>query len=415
VSGTYQRPPGTKDWWGDDAVRRRGIVEQARGLFEAAGFGEIVTPTFEDTRVFARTSGEESDVVKKEMYTFIDRGDRSLTLRPEGTAGVIRAYIEDGMSRQPQPVKLWYLAPMFRYNRVQRGRFREHYQFGVEVVGSEDPAVDAEVIGLQHRWYRRVGARAVELQLNSIGDAKCRPAYIELLVAFLDEHADELCDECRERRHTNPLRVLDCKREGCQAVLAQAPKITDHLCEECAEHFAAVRGYLDARKVPYRLDHTLVRGLDYYTRTAWEFVSGELGAQATIGGGGRYDGLAEELGGPPTPGIGFGSGVERVAEVAGEMPAADRGWTAFAILAADAAPRLHALMDEARERGVYCEAAFGGRSLRRILEWASKRSAERVVIAGEDEWSRGEVAVRDMTSGGQRTVPLDGLLEELIG
>jgi len=287
MSGTYQRPPGTKDWWGEDAVRRRWIVEQARGLFEAAGFGEIVTPTFEDTRVFARTSGEESDVVKKEMYTFIDRGDRSLTLRPEGTAGVIRAYIEDGMSRQPQPVKLWYLAPMFRYNRVQRGRFREHYQFGVEVVGSEDPAVDAEVIGLQHRWYRRVGARAVELQLNSIGDAKCRPAYIELLVAFLDEHADELCDECRERRHTNPLRVLDCKRESCQSVLAQAPKITDHLCEECAAHFAAVRGYLDARGVPYRLDHTLVRGLDYYTRTAWEFVSGELGAQATSGGGGN--------------------------------------------------------------------------------------------------------------------------------
>jgi histidyl-tRNA synthetase len=406
VSGTYQRPPGTKDWWGDDAVRRRWIVEQARGLFEAAGFGEIVTPTFEDTRVFARTSGEESDVVKKEMYTFTDRGDRSLTLRPEGTAGVIRAYIEDGMSRQPQPVKLWYLAPMFRYNRVQRGRFREHYQFGVEVVGSEDPAVDAEVIGLQHRWYRRVGARVVELQLNSIGDAKCRPAYIELLVAFLDGHADELCDECRERRHTNPLRVLDCKREGCQAVLAQAPKIIDHLCEECAEHFAAVRSYLDARKVPYRLDHTLVRGLDYYTRTAWEFVSGELGAQATIGGGGRYDGLAEELGGPPTPGIGFGSGIERVAEVAGEMPDADRGWTAFAILAAEAAPPLHALMDEA---------AFGGRSLRRILEWASKRGAARVVIAGEDEWSRGEVAVRDMTSGDQRTVPLDGLLEELIG
>ena len=257
MSGTYQRPPGTKDWWGEDAVRRRWIVEQARGLFEAAGFGEIVTPTFEDTRVFARTSGEESDVVKKEMYTFTDRGDRSLTLRPEGTAGVIRAYIEDGMSRQPQPVKLWYLAPMFRYNRVQRGRFREHYQFGVEVVGSDDPAVDAEVIGLQHRWYRRVGARAVELQLNSIGDAKCRPAYIELLVAFLDEHVDELCDECRERRHTNPLRVLDCKRESCQSVLAQAPKITDHLCEECAAHFAAVRGYLDARGVPYRLDHTL--------------------------------------------------------------------------------------------------------------------------------------------------------------
>lgn len=415
MSGDYQRPPGTNDWWGPDSVRRRWVVDQARGLFEAAGFAEIVTPTFEDTRVFARSSGEESDVVKKEMYTFIDRGDRSLTLRPEGTAGVIRAYIEDGMSRLPQPVKLWYFVPMFRYNRVQRGRFREHYQFGVEVVGSEDPAVDAEVIGLQHRWYQRVGVRSVELQLNSIGDMNCRPAYIGLLVAFLDEHLDELCDECKERRYTNPLRVLDCKREGCQAVLSQAPKITDHLCDECAEHFAAVRRYLDARAVPYVLDHTLVRGLDYYTRTAWEFVSGELGAQATIGGGGRYDGLAEELGGPPTPGIGFGSGVERVAEVAGETPEPEEGWTAFAILAPEAGPPLHALMDEARERGVHCEAAFGGRSLRRVMEWASKRGASRVVIAGEDEWSRGEVAVRDMTTGDQRAVPLDGLLEELIG
>ena len=415
MSREFQAPRGTLDWYGPRAALRRSVLDQARRVFESAGYDQVVTPTFEDTGVYQRTSGLGSDVVRKEMYSFHDRSDRDLTLRPEGTAGVMRAYLEHGLHRQPQPVKLWYEVPMFRYNAVQKGRYREHYQFGAEAVGSEDPGLDAELIALQARWYRNVDVTGLTLLLNSIGDEVCRPAYIELLVAFLDEHIDELCDECRERRHTNPLRVLDCKREGCQAVLAQAPKITDHLCEECAEHFAAVRGYLDARKVPYRLDHTLVRGLDYYTRTAWEFVSGELGAQATIGGGGRYDGLAEELGGPPTPGIGFGSGVERVAEVAGEMPAADRGWTAFAILAADAAPRLHALMDEARERGVYCEAAFGGRSLRRILEWASKRSAERVVIAGEDEWSRGEVAVRDMTSGGQRTVPLDGLLEELIG
>ena len=413
MSGTFQRPPGTRDWYLAEGARRRWVIDAAREVFEAAGFLEIVTPTFEDTGVYARTSGETSDVVSKEMYTFTDRGDRSLTLRPEGTAGVMRAYIQDGMHRLPQPVKQYYVAPMFRYNRVQHGRYREHYQFGVEAIGSPEPALDAEVIALQHRWYEAVGAGPAALHLNSIGDRNCRPAYVELLTAYLDEHLDELCDECRERRRTNPLRVLDCKREGCQAVLAGAPRILDHLCADCAAHFAEVRAHLDARAVSYALDHTLVRGLDYYTRTTWEFITDRLGAQGTIGGGGRYDGLAEQLGGPPAPGVGFGSGVERVLELAGDATVEVADWVCFAVTERAARPRLFALMDEVRAAGRTCEPVFGERSLRRMLEAAGKGGAAVTVIVGPDEWARGAAAVRDMHTHDQREVPLERLVEEL--
>jgi histidyl-tRNA synthetase len=410
----FQAPRGTHDWFGERASRRQAVVDHARTVFETeAGYGQIVTPTFEDTGVFARTSGQGSDVVRKEMYTFEDRGGRSLTLRPEGTAGVVRAYIEHGMSRLPQPVRVWYLAPMFRYAAVQRGRYREHYQFGVEAIGSDDPAVDAEVIGLQAEWYRRCGIEAVELQLNSIGDATCRPAYTALLVAFLDAHMDELCEECRERRDSNPLRVFDCKNESCQAVLRDAPHITDHLCDPCAEHLAGVRAFLDASGVTYTLTPELVRGLDYYVRTAWEFVTTELGSQGTIGGGGRYDGLSEQLGGPPAPGVGFGSGVERVLEVGRAEPAAAAAAVAFVVVPAEARPRMHAVMADVRRSGRAAEAVFGGRSLRRQLEAAGKRGAAVAVIVGDEEWAAQEATVRDMASGEQRRVPLAGLAAEL--
>jgi histidyl-tRNA synthetase len=413
MSGAFQAPRGTRDWFGPEALRRRRVIETAGAVFEAGGYGEVVTPTFEDTGVFARTSGAGSDVVRKEMYTFTDRGDRSLTLRPEGTAGVVRAYIERGMSRLPQPVKMWYCAPMFRYSAVQRGRFREHYQFGVEVVGSDDPAIDAEVIALQGTWYARCGVDGFRLELNSIGDAACRPAYVELLVAFLDAHRGELCDECLERRDTNPLRVFDCKNERCQAVLAGAPKITDHLCDDCRAHFAAVRAMLDARGVSYQVSPGLVRGLDYYMRTAWEFVTDRLGAQGTIGGGGRYDGLSEQLGGPPAPGVGFGSGIERVLELVPEEAGAQIGWVCFAVVSADARPRLYAIMDELRLRGRPADAVYGGRSLRRQLEQAGRRGATVSVIVGDDEWGRGVAAVRDMNTGEQREVALDDLVGDL--
>jgi histidyl-tRNA synthetase len=416
MSQEFQAPRGTLDWYGARAALRRAVLDAAREVFESAGYGQVVTPTFEDTGVFARTSGEGSDVVRKEMYSFTDRSGRPLTLRPEGTAGVMRAYLEH-MTRLPQPVKVWYEAPMFRYNAVQKGRYREHYQFGVEAIGSDDPAIDAEQIGLQRRWYRRVGVDGLQLLVNSIGDGRCRPAYLQLLVTYLDEHAAELCDECRERRDVNPLRTFDCKEKGCQAVMAGAPKITDHLCDECAAHFADVRAHLDARGVEYTVDPGLVRGLDYYTRTAWEWQWTALGAQSAISGGGRYDGLAEQLGGRPVPGVGFGAGIERLVltlEETGAGPAIGRPVDVlFAVLADEARPRVHALMDEVREAGIACDAAFGGRRLKRALELADRRGVSAVVIVGDDEWAAGEASVRDMTTGDQRRVALERLAEEL--
>ena len=416
MSQEFQAPRGTLDWYGPRAALRRSVLDAARDLFESAGYSQVVTPTFEDTGVFARTSGEGSDVVRKEMYSFTDRSGRPLTLRPEGTAGVMRAYLEH-MTRLPQPVKVWYEVPMFRYAAVQKGRYREHYQFGAEVIGSDDAAVDAELIGLQRRWYEQVGVSGLRLLVNSIGDGKCRPAYLELLVGFLDEHANELCDECRERRDVNPLRTFDCKQKGCRAVMALAPKITDNLCDECAAHFADVRTHLDARGVEYAVDPGLVRGLDYYTRTAWEWQWPELGAADALSGGGRYDGLAEQLGGRPTAGVGFGAGVERLVltlEETGAGPAAGGALDAlFAVLADEARPRVHAVMDDVRAAGVRCDAAYGGRRLKRALELADKRGIPTVVIVGEDEWAAGEATLRDMTTGEQRRVALDGLAEEL--
>ena len=417
MSREFQAPRGTLDWYGPRAALRRSVLDRARQVFESAGYVQVVTPTFEDTGVYQRTSGVGSDVVRKEMYSFHDRSDRDLTLRPEGTAGVMRAYLEHGLHHEPQPVKVWYELPMFRYNRVQKGRFREHYQFGAEAIGSDDPGLDAELIALQARWYRNVDVTGLTLLLNSIGDEVCRPAYIELLVAFLDEHMNELCDECRERRDTNPLRVFDCKNASCQAVLAGAPKITDHLCDACREHFAAVRAQLDARGIGYQASPGLVRGLDYYTRTAWEWTWPALGAQSTLSGGGRYDGLAEQLGGPHTPGVGFGAGVERLVLTLEEMGAAEAVEPAldvmFAVLDDAARPRVHALMDDARAAGLRSDAAYGGRRLKRTLELAARRGASTVVIVGEDEWGAGEASVRDMSSGDQRRVALDGLVEEL--
>jgi len=416
MSQEFQAPRGTLDWYGARAALRRAVLDAAREVFEAAGYGQVVTPTFEDTGVFARTSGEGSDVVRKEMYSFTDRSGRPLTLRPEGTAGVMRAYLEH-MTRLPQPVKVWYEVPMFRYAAVQRGRYREHYQFGAEAIGSDDPAVDAELIGLQRRWYEGVGVKGLRLLVNSIGDGNCRPAYLELLVTYLDAHADELCDECRERRDVNPLRTFDCKEKGCRAIMASAPKITDHLCDECAAHFADVRAHLDARRVSYAVDPGLVRGLDYYTRTAWEWQWPELGAADALSGGGRYDGLAEQLGGRPTAGVGFGAGVERLVltlEETGAGPALGRPLDAlFAVLAHDARPKVHAAMDDVRAAGVRCDAAYGGRRLKRALELADRRGIPTVVIVGDDEWAAGEATVRDMTTGDQRRVALDRLAEEL--
>jgi histidyl-tRNA synthetase len=355
------------------------------------GYTRIQTPGFEDTDLFQRTSGAGSDIVQKEMYTFEDRGGRSLTLRPEGTAPICRAYVEHGMHREPQPVKLYTIAPMYRYAAPQRGRFREHWQLSLESIGSADPAVDAEVITYYDALLRALGITRYELQLNSIGDRNCRPAYIAQLNAWLDAHADVLDDDAKQKRATSPLRVFDVKDAKVRAALQDAPKIGESLCEECKEHFAAVRAQLDAAGVTYVIDSTLVRGLDYYTRTTFEFVGPDESRQAsTICGGGRYDYLVEEIGGPPTPAIGFGAGIERLLlSLELEGITADEPLIDVFIAVEDEQNRDDALAALRELRG---DGDYAGRSLKGQLTQGQKRAGA-VAIRTSDGWTlrrRGE-------------------------
>jgi histidyl-tRNA synthetase len=363
----FRAPRGTHDVLPSEQPLWQLATGTLAEVAELYGYRRIQTPVFEDAELFLRTSGEGSDLVQKEMYLFEDRGGRGLALRSEGTAPICRAYLEHGMQRDPQPVKLYTQATMYRYAAPQRGRHREHWQQSVEAIGSDDPAVDAEVIQLYHEVLRRVGVTEYELQLNSIGDRNCRPAYVQRLSGWLDEHAQALDDDARQKRATSPLRVFDVKSPEVRAALADAPKIGDSLCDACAEHFAQVRALLDAYGVGYTLDPTLVRGLDYYTRTTFEFLGPEEGAQSTLCGGGRYDELVEELGGPPTPGIGFGAGVERlVMALEHESIAAERpGIDLFFLIEPDA-DRTAALaqMAKLRASGVSCDADYAGRSIK---------------------------------------------------
>ena len=363
----FQAPRGTHDVLPSEQPLWQLATGTLAEVAETYGYGRIVTPVFEDAELFLRTSGEGSDLVQKEMYVFEDRGGRTVALRPEATAPICRAYLEHGLHREPQPVKVYTQATMYRYAAPQRGRFREHWQQSVEAIGSDDPALDAEIIHLYHEVLRRLGVTQWELQLNSIGDQNCRPAYVEQLVQWLDANDAALDDEARQKRNTSPLRVFDVKNPDVRAALNDAPKIGDSLCDACREHFEAARGYLDALGVSYTLDPTLVRGLDYYTRTTFEFVGPDEGAQSTICGGGRYDGLIEELGGPPTPGIGFGAGVERLVMALEHeaITAAPRELDLF-FLIDPGADRVAALAELAklREAGVSCDADYAGRSLK---------------------------------------------------
>ena len=387
---TFEAPRGTHDILPSEQPLWQLLTDEAERLCALYGYRRIQTPVFEDTALFARTSGAGSDVVQKEMYTFEDRGGRSLTLRPEGTAPIARAYLEHGLHRGPQPVKVYTLATMYRYSAPQRGRYREHWQLSVEALGSDDPALDAELIQLYDSLLRNLGVRDYSLQLNSIGDPACRPAYLERLTAWLDEHAADLDPETLAKRTTSPLRVFDNleeKPERTRAALAEAPTIGRSLCEACDEHFAAVRAYLDAYGVGYELAPALVRGLDYYTRTAWEFVGPALGAQSTISGGGRYDGLVEEIGGPPTPGVGFGAGVERLLLALGEegigveQPTVD---VFFAFEEGAERRELLRLMGRLRSAGRSCDTDYAGRSLKGQLTQARRLGARLTVIVGPD-------------------------------
>jgi histidyl-tRNA synthetase len=412
VSAKFQAPRGTHDVLpSDQPLWFDTIIRTMEEVTAAYGYGRIQTPVFEDTALFQRTSGAGSDIVQKEMYTFTDRSDRSLTLRPEGTAPICRSYLEHGMQREPQPVKLYTIASMYRYAAPQKGRYREHWQLSVEAIGSADPAVDAEVIQLYHELLRRLGVTEWELMLNSIGDAACRPAYVELLTAWLDEHADVLDDDARLKRQTNPLQVFDVKNPHVRAALADAPTIGESLCDACREHFAGVQRYLDAYGVPYTLSPTLVRGLDYYTRTTWEFVGPDEAAQSTLSGGGRYDGLIEQIGGPPTPGIGFGAGIERL-QLALEnegVTAPPRTLDVFFVV--DGAPReqILALLAELRRRDIACDTDYAGRSLKGQMTQAGRTGAHTVVIA------RAEEAAIRRRGAEEQVVPLADLAATLSG
>ena len=411
MSAKFQVPRGTHDVLPSEQPLWQLVTGTLAEVAELYGYRRIQTPNFEDTELFLRTSGSGSDVVQKEMYTFEDRGGRSLTLKPEGTAPIARAYLEHGMHREPQPAKLYTVAPMYRYAAPQKGRYREHWQCSVEAIGSDDPAIDSELIQLYTEFARRVGITQYELQLNSIGDAACRPAYVERLTRWLDEHADVLDDDARAKRATNPLRVFDVKSPAVRRALRDAPTIGDSLCADCAEHFAEVRRLLDGYGVRYTVEPTLVRGLDYYTRTVFEFMGPEEKAQSAICSGGRYDGLIAEIGGAPTPAIGFGAGIERALialENEGRTGTAPSLDVFFVVDGDGERASVPPLLAELRRAGLSADTDYARRSFKGQMTQAGRTGAATVVVV-----RGGEATIR---RGGkdERTVGLDEVVATLI-
>jgi len=411
VSSKFEAPRGTHDILPAEQPLWQRVTGEIDRLCALYGYRRIQTPVFEDTELFARTSGAGSDVVQKEMYTFEDRSGRSLTLRADATAPICRAYLEHGLHREPQPQKLYTIASIYRYAAPQKGRYREHYQASLEAIGSDDPALDAELIQLYSELLRRLGVTEYRLQLNSIGDAECRPAYIARLTEWLDEHDDVLDEDARQKRATTPLRVFDVKDERVRAALNDAPKIGESLCGPCREHFDAVRSYLDAYRIEYELVPTLVRGLDYYTRTVFEFIGPERGAQSAICAGGRYDGLIEEIGGAHTPGVGFGAGIERLLlahEPAGVEPPAEQQIDVF-FACDEGAPRerVLALMSGLRAAGRSADTDYAGRSLKGQLTQAGRLGAVTTVIVGSTTATIRVAGTQDLE------VPLEELAERL--
>jgi histidyl-tRNA synthetase len=402
--GPARAPAGTHDVLWPESSRWEAFIARFAGAAEAAGFGLALTPMFEDVRVFRRGIGEGSDVVGKEMYEFEDRGGRRLALRPEGTAPIVRAYVQH---RPPLPFKAWYVTPSFRYERPQAGRYRQHHQVGVEAIGPADPDLDVEVVALADGFLRTLGLTRFSLSLNSMGDDTCRPGYVELLRAALAERRELLCDEHRDRYEANPLRVLDCKREPCRLATADVPRLVDHLCDACRAHFDRVQAGLRALGVPFGLDHRLVRGFDYYTRTTFEFAAPALNAaQDAVGGGGRYDRLVEMLGGDPTPGIGFGIGIERcllACDAEGAFPVDPVGLDVFVVDVAggESARDLTALL---RRAGLRADRAYDARSMRAQLKAADRSGARVALIVGTEELAAGTVALRPLRGGEQQSV-----------
>jgi histidyl-tRNA synthetase len=403
------RPRGTEDVLPAEAARWQALEAVCRALARRYGFGELRTPTFEHSEVFHRHLGDATDVVQKETYDFTDRGGRALTLRPEGTAGAVRAFLQAGLHGGPLPCKLYYVTlSAFRYERPQAGRLREHHQFGCEVFGSGEPATDAELIALVADLLTELGVRDFTVRLNSIGDAACRPVYLQALRAYYEPLLPGLCADCQARFQRNPLRLLDCKRD--REAVAGAPRSVDHLCADCARHFAALRAHLDDLGIPHVVDHALVRGFDYYTRTVFEFVHGSLGAQNSVLGGGRYDGLVAAMGGPALPAAGFAVGMERLLAVAAGFGPPPPGLDVF-VVAGDARPALR-LCQALRRAGLAADMDPLGRSLRAQMRAADRAGATWVAILGERELAAGQVALRRLRGDdrSQREVPLAALL-----
>jgi len=414
------RPRGTNDFLPQDTAKLQVVEGVLRQICREYGYGEIRTPIFEHTELFIRGVGDTTDIVQKEMYTFEDAGHRSLTLRPENTASAARAYLENKLASQAQPVKLYYIGPMFRYERPQAGRFRQFHQFGIECFGSQNVACDAEVISLAWEFFDRIGLKDKKLILNSVGCPNCRPVHRKALQEFLKPHLEELCPLCQDRYSRNPMRILDCKNEKCREICKDAPNITEFLCDECREHFEDLKAFLEAAGIPYELNPRMVRGLDYYTKTAFEIHNESIGAKGAMCGGGRYDGLADDIGGVHVPAVGFAIGIERIIsalENEGEKIAEDEGIDVFVADldgTKESRTAAFALTSSLRKAGFVAEEDLLGRSLKSQFKQADRLAAQYVVIMGGDEFKEEKAVVRKMADSSQTIVPIDEIKKYLL-
>ena len=413
----YKSLTGVRDVLPDEQPYWRHIEKKIYEITTLYGYNRVDPPILEETALFIRGVGDTTDIVEKEMYTFQDKGENLVTMRPEFTAGFMRLYLENGMHKLPKPVKLFSIGPIFRYEKPQSGRFRQHTQFNVEAVGEQDPALDVEVMSIAWQLYAELGFKGLKFQLNSTGCPKCRPTYIETLKAYYRNHIDEICEDCKRRLDRNALRLLDCKKEQCQPIIAKAPVISEHLCEECQEHFGKLNTYLNLAGRTYEINHRLVRGLDYYTKTVFEVWAQGIGAQNAMCGGGRYDGLIEQLGGEPTPGIGFGSGIERIIMSMQEqglqpdpLPQPSVFIAHFGEAARQASIRLTFWL---RENHIGTLLSFGDKSMKAMMRDANRRDAKYVLLIGDNELEKNVIAVKNLQDGTQEDVPADAVLDYL--
>lgn len=411
----FKSPKGVNDVLPEEQVFWQHIEKKINRITRIYGYQKLGLPIFEATELFSRGVGETTDIVEKEMYTFKDKGGNSLTLRPEFTAGVMRAYLQNGMSNSPKPVKVWSLGPVFRYERPQAGRFRQHTQFNVEAIGIQDPALDVEIMSIAWQLYEELGFKNLNFQINSIGCPKCRPQYLQQLKEYYGNHMSQICDECKRRIDKNPLRVLDCKNKQCQPIIDKAPSISSTLCDECSIHFQTLKNYLDKLNRPYTVNHRLVRGLDYYTKTVFEVWAEGIGAQNAVCGGGRYDGLAEILGGEPTPAVGFASGIERIVLTLKQNnsdivnKAIPKIYCAY--LGEKARDEVIKLVAQMRAAGVKAVMGFGSKSLKAQLREANKRNSAYSVIIGDQEVESKKAQVKDMRTFKEKYIPFEELVK----